>query len=254
MHLTNMNLFRLAGQSMSLAYSSAPGYEARLMPGASLILSGEPVPDLNYALIYGSQQADRQLHEFTEVAKLRNLPLTIMVSPDIAPQLGITLNKLGLQYAEHYPFMVYKPVNHGLVESSFQISRVDNREDLSASNAAAASAFGISAESLDRAFGQVFIDGTGLEVFIARQDGKIVSTVQTSSTGSIIGIWGMATAPDQQRKGGGRALLNYVIDYHCQRGTELFYLGATPAGKPLYDRVGFQTETQAEIWVFLPNS
>jgi hypothetical protein len=32
------------------------------------------------------------------------------------------------------------------------------------------------------------------------------------------------------------------------RGVRRFYLGATPAGKPLYERLGFTTQLTTQVW------
>ncbi len=252
LQLTSTYLYRLAGESLALCYRAAPGYEARLTDGASLVLSGEPVSDLNYAIIDAGSHAEGHMREFVQVAKSRKIPMLVLLSPEAAPLLKAAAQELRLKFEGYFPFMVYRPENPRFDESSFQISRVDNPGDLKASNAAAASAFGIPLVSVDRAFGPAFLEGPGVDLFIARQGEVTVSTVQTTRSGLKVGIWAMATPPDQRRKGAGRALLNYVIAYHCQRGADLFYLVATPAGKPLYDRVGFQTMTQAEVRVFQP--
>jgi GNAT superfamily N-acetyltransferase len=50
----------------------------------------------------------------------------------------------------------------------------------------------------------------------------------------------MATPPEQQRRGRGRALLTQVIDDYRGRGVDRFHLGATEAGRPLYTSLGFR--------------
>ncbi|MBV9597111.1 MAG: GNAT family N-acetyltransferase [Chloroflexi bacterium] len=59
----------------------------------------------------------------------------------------------------------------------------------------------------------------------------------------------MATAPEHQRRGAGRAVLQAALDYHHAQGADAFYLVATPAGKSLYDAVGFETVDDLAIWV-----
>ena len=76
-----------------------------------------------------------------------------------------------------------------------------------------------------------------------------MSTVTTTSGGKVVGIWSMATAPEHQRQGAGRATLAAVMAHHRQRGAGLFYLGATPVGKALYEGAGFRTVEETPIWV-----
>ena len=64
-----------------------------------------------------------------------------------------------------------------------------------------------------------------------------------------MGIWNMATLPEEQRKGVGRAVIDQAVAYHQERGATMFYLMATEAGYPLYERAGFRTVTQPAVWV-----
>jgi GNAT superfamily N-acetyltransferase len=59
----------------------------------------------------------------------------------------------------------------------------------------------------------------------------------------------MATPPEHQRKGMGRALLSQVIADYRRRGVERFHLGATEAGRPLYESLGFQLVADLPVWV-----
>jgi GNAT superfamily N-acetyltransferase len=62
----------------------------------------------------------------------------------------------------------------------------------------------------------------------------------------------MATPPEQQRKGMGRALLSQVIDDYRRRGVERFHLGATEAGRQLYTSLGFELVADLSVWVLEP--
>ncbi len=50
-------------------------------------------------------------------------------------------------------------------------------------------------------------------------------------------------------QGAGHALLTQVITNHVERGATLFYLMASEAGFPLYQRIGFQTVANPVVWV-----
>jgi len=52
----------------------------------------------------------------------------------------------------------------------------------------------------------------------------------------------VSVKPEMQRRGIGRALMQQAISYLRQKGVRTVKLDATPAGKPLYDRLGFQEE------------
>ncbi len=70
-----------------MCYRASAGYEARLTTCASLVLSGEPVADLNYGIIDAGSQAEDYLLEFVQVARLKNVPVIFHFTPEIALQL-----------------------------------------------------------------------------------------------------------------------------------------------------------------------
>jgi GNAT superfamily N-acetyltransferase len=89
----------------------------------------------------------------------------------------------------------------------------------------------------------------GVETWIARGDEGPLCTVSVTPTGNTAGITLMATPPEHQRKGMGRALLTQVIADYRRRGVERFHLGATEAGRPLYASVGFELVADLPVWV-----
>jgi predicted GNAT family acetyltransferase len=58
----------------------------------------------------------------------------------------------------------------------------------------------------------------------------------------------MATRPGRQRHGAGGALLRHMIRHHLSLGARSFFLLATPVGRRLYQRFGFQTAGQLADW------
>jgi GNAT superfamily N-acetyltransferase len=59
----------------------------------------------------------------------------------------------------------------------------------------------------------------------------------------------MATPPEHQRKGVGRAMLSQVIADYRRRGLRRFHLGATAAGRPLYTSLGFELVADLPVWI-----
>lgn len=54
-------------------------------------------------------------------------------------------------------------------------------------------------------------------------------------------IWGVYVEPDFRKQGIGRALTQLSIDYLRDMGCTRAVLNASPAGKPVYERLGFQS-------------
>ncbi len=268
---TAPNLWQLAGEALALLHQAAPGDEARVTPHAYLAISGDPVADLNYAVIDQAPDAAEMLREFARLFKARDLPIVVAITDVANPELAPIASELGLQHAGSMPLMTYQAedIESGNAQRSaaYAMQRVTSIEDLGDVQSLVAGAFAMPLEPVSRAYGPGLLAVPEVDIFLARESrlrsshegqgnqtddgapGTPVSTVWTTNVGPIIGIWAMATPPEHQRKGAGRAVLQYAIDYHLERGAKSFYLMATEAGKPLYDRLGFQTTAVCQIWV-----
>lgn len=85
--------------------------------------------------------------------------------------------------------------------------------------------------------------------FVAEQGGGLVGTVTTTSYGTALAWIGMMLVhPDHRRQGIATALMTEAIDYLQRTGVTCIRLDATPAGEPVYERLGFQAEWQFHRW------
>jgi GNAT superfamily N-acetyltransferase len=92
------------------------------------------------------------------------------------------------------------------------------------------------------------LDAPNIDVFLASMDDRVVGTVTLIHQGGATGVWSMGTDPALQRSGIGRRLLSTAIAEARSQGAKRFYLGATPAGFPLYESLGFTTTTVTKVW------
>ena len=235
--------------AFALAFRAAPGQQVWVTPTAVLALSGEPMADVNVAFIFGGAQPAKQLRAFYGTARDRGLPLVFMLAEELAADLTATAQSLGMEQAGRVPLMVYRPQAAGVSPAPYEITRVDDEQDLRAALTLGAIAFDHPVAVWTRVFGPLILEAPGVEIFLAHRDGVPMSTVWTIRGGRTLGIFNMATPPEHQRKGAGAALLAQVIAWHYERGATLFYLQATEAGYPLYERIGFQTVARPFIWV-----
>lgn len=85
--------------------------------------------------------------------------------------------------------------------------------------------------------------------FVAELDGSPAGTATTTCYGGELAWIGMVLVdPDLRRRGVGRALLLHAIEYLRGLGIPCIKLDATPLGKQLYDRLGFQVEWGLSRW------
>ena len=85
--------------------------------------------------------------------------------------------------------------------------------------------------------------------FVAEWEGKPAGTATTTTYGTDLAWIGMVLVhPDMRRRGIGKALLRHCIAYLKGRGIRCIKLDATPAGKLVYDQLGFKDEWTLRRW------
>ena len=85
--------------------------------------------------------------------------------------------------------------------------------------------------------------------FAARDGARLIGTVTTTTYGRGLAWIGMMVVhPDARRRGLGAALMHRAMDHAHARGIARVMLDATPAGRPLYEALGFVAESGVERW------
>ncbi|HEY2820278.1 MAG TPA: GNAT family N-acetyltransferase [Candidatus Acidoferrum sp.] len=86
--------------------------------------------------------------------------------------------------------------------------------------------------------------------FVMDDNGKIVGTAATISYENRFAWIGMVLVdPEYRNRGIGTSLLRRTIEYLDAAGIPTLKLDATPAGKPLYEKLGFVTEYEIDRWI-----
>jgi GNAT superfamily N-acetyltransferase len=244
-------LLRLTHEALVSMYGCGPRYVARSIPGASMVLSGEHVADLNY-LVAASAEADavEGFRSFVGYADGRELPFCTIVAASVADELSGVCESLGLVHATQWPLMVCPgEAAQALPTEGVTVRAARHGEDVAAMSRVLADAFSMPAESIARALPLSLYDSPGIDTYVAEHEGDVLSSVTITRHGDVVGVWAMGTMAAAQGKGIGRALLSTVMASEREAGAEAFYLGATPAGRPLYERLGYRTVFSAEVWV-----
>lgn len=80
--------------------------------------------------------------------------------------------------------------------------------------------------------------------FVATREETLVGTVTTTSYGSTLAWIGMMLVhPDERRKGIATQLMRQALAHLDGAGVKTLKLDATPAGRPLYEKLGFVAES-----------
>ena len=83
--------------------------------------------------------------------------------------------------------------------------------------------------------------------FVAEADGEVVGTGVLSVNGSVGWIGTIWVEPAWRRRGVGMALTQATIDTAESAGCRTLLLVATEAGRPLYEKIGFEVQTWYRI-------
>lgn len=242
-------LWRSMGDTIDLFFRASPNHQIRRQPGAVLSLSGEQVADLNYVAISAGPDPAARLREYGALVHTRQLPALFMLSATVAAPLDPVAQELGLTHAGSVPLMTHGGQGMGRGERQGSVTQVEDEATLRTANSVMARAFSLPEDAVQRAWGPALLDAPGVAMYLAHHEDTPVSAAVTTRHGTYVGIWCMATVPEHQRRGTGGALLEQVMAQHHAAGARLFYLVATEAGYPLYERLGFRTVESITAWV-----
>jgi GNAT superfamily N-acetyltransferase len=227
----------------------APGRYSRSGEGWVLALSGEQAADLNMLVIGSAADPERVLREADAETTARDVPLLALFLPACAPALHPVAKGLGLTYGGAFPLMALSEVRPSGAGSGFRVEPVGDAASRATAVDLQSRAFGLERAAMARLMDDSFALRPAPDVFTASLDGDPMSTVTATLDGVDVGIWTMATPPEHQGKGAGRALLSWVLDHYRSKGAVRFYLYATEAGQPLYRSLGFTLVAPCAAWI-----
>lgn len=242
-------LMRLCVRALVAQMGDVPGVEMRLTRDCVLGLTGEPSPDFNRLTLGAGPEAETFLISSVARARARGLPMIAVMPPRVAEALAPVAMQLGLAPVGTSPLMVLRAGTPVTPSRRVKITRALGPELVAIAGDLAAAAFDSPRDVLARCIDVCVTETAGVETWIAWDGERPMSAVTVTPTGNTAGISLMATPPDRQRGGWGRALLTQVMADYRRRGVVRFHLGATEAGLRLYESLGFTTIASLSAWL-----
>lgn len=96
---------------------------------------------------------------------------------------------------------------------------------------------------------ELFLSASPEGCFVSEVDGHVVGTVTTISYEDRFAWIGMVLVnPEFRKRGIGSALLQQAVGHLDSRGIACIKLDATPQGRPVYEKLGFEVEYEIERW------
>jgi GNAT superfamily N-acetyltransferase len=249
--LSESLLLRLSHEAMIAMYGSGPGFASRSIPGSAMVLSGEPVADLNYLIAASAESAAVDgFSSFVRHADEAGLPFCAIVAACVAGELAGVCESHGLVHATQWPMMVCPAASaEAQPAEGVNVRLLDTEADVAAMSRVLGDAFRMDPVSIARAMPLGLYDSPAIATYVAERNGEALSSVTFTRHGWAVGAWAMGTSAAAQGQGIGKALLSTAMATERGAGAEAFFLGATPAGLPLYQKLGYRTVFSAEVWV-----
>ena len=242
-------LHRLSGRALAASFGEAAGAEIRLAGNCALALTGEHIADLNMLLL-GPTTSDSAAFMDEALARVdaRGVGLLALMAPAAAEVLAQAAERSGLAAAGTVPLMVLRDAEVR-VGKSCRIERAIDPTMAGVAGDLVSAAFSLPRDAVARAIDPGITPTSAADVYVAFDGDTPTSSVVITRSGHTAGVWNMATPPEHQGKGMGRALLSRIIERLRQNGVQRFYLFATAAGFPLYTSLGFVTLAEEAAWV-----
>ena len=237
-------LMRIWGAYCNLAspfFAAGPAGETLSGRGWFAALSHEPHGELNVCGLTPEATAAsaRALVSSLDV----DLPVIIFVSSCADPEAGAFLATRGFETVT-----VTEPLMHTTrpptpVATGFRIGPAVDAVDVDVGIALTSEANTVGRELLARTIRHAANTGAA-QMWLAWDAAEPVSVVWIGRHERALGVMEMMTPRRHQRRGAGRALLTRALAEEWGSATELAVLVATPAGRQLYESIGFETSDE----------
>jgi GNAT superfamily N-acetyltransferase len=184
--------------------------------------------------------------------RLAGVPWMWWVGPDSAPDVAAKLAASGAVRLGAMPVMTIRTDKATPAEgpSDLEIEAVKGVDALREWVQAYAPSFGVAPEAHDDLLRNEIERHNGDRVvrFIGRRNGKAVGTSLMFDAHGVAGVYVVTTSEDHRRKGIGTALTAAALEAGRERGLSVGTLQSSPSGFPVYQRMGFETVAEYELF------
>ena len=205
---------------------------------------GLPVGFFNAIFLLQSPVARDDLAAALAAVRERELPCVVHIRSDVADASVAVAQELGLRQTGMLPGMAMQlPDTVPAAPAAVRVDRVLDTPRYSAGIAVAAEGFGMPLPFAQVAFPQSMFDDDSIRGYVAYAGGEPVATATSIQTGTVLGIYNVATLPARRRLGYG-AVVTWRAIADADPGTDAVVLQSSPEGLPVYERMGFRTVVQ----------
>jgi predicted GNAT family acetyltransferase len=223
---------RLAGVLEGARFERRAGYALTSFPTF-------PLPSFNGVWAEDDSAAEALEAGLAELEET-DIPLGVLSRRD-TPAVAERARKLGLTHEERMPGMV--ATRDDLTEANIpelEVLKLETADGFAQALAIAAAGFEAPAELLAPIYMLEVAELGGIAIYLARVDGKDVSTAVHFVIDDAVGIFNVATPHEHRGHGYGAAVTAHAAQEGFAAGAEFAYLQSSSLGESVYKRLGFR--------------
>lgn len=199
-----------------------------------------PLPSFNGVWADTDAAAEELEAAQREIQQL-GLPFGVAVRAGRTPAVEAVARALGLTEELQMPGMVVTPGElHEPSLGEVEIIRVETADGLAQALAIAAAGFELPAELLAAIYMFEVAELDGIQYYLARADGRDVSTAVGYTIDGTVGVFNVGTPPEHRGRGYGATITAHAVRDGFSAGADLGWLQSSPMGESVYRRLGFR--------------
>ena len=226
-------------------YATGAEAERRLPDAWFAALSRTSSAELNVGGLNprASRKAASELVQFLGPGQ----PGIVFTSEHLPPAPSQVLVAAGFEAGDISEPLMRSLLRPDVARSEFRVSRCDTDGEFEFALRLTSEAHTVDVALLAASIGKAARSGAA-EVWLARDGGEPVSAVWIARSGSSLGVMEMMTPQRHQGRGAGRAVLTTALAAAWSTETSEALLLATPAGRHLYESVGFEAVDESNTF------
>jgi hypothetical protein len=233
--------------SWQLLADHLPGGWARRAPGAIAAVTGLPVPTLNGVWCGSADAHPTEVAELLDAVAGRGVPHCLQLPTGSAALRAVALER-GMTAEQDVPLMRLDDKPQQSNSSALRVRRLAP-EDAMVHAHIAARGFGAPVEVFAALVAQPLVSAAGLAYYVGEVDGDPVTTGLGLTIGDFVGVFSIATPPEQRRRGYGAAITARIVADGYTAGARWAWLQSSTDGYGVYQRLGFTTVATWQSWI-----
>ena len=243
------DLWRTFGRHAATMFRAGPAPLVSQRPDSFVVISGAPHVDLNQGALFAAAGA-ADAEAIAAATEAAGVPCLVAVSASLEHPAPVVA---GLKAAGFVPTGIPEALFHAadpppLHPAAFEIRRAETSADRAALPRVYAQTHGYEPATLDL-YERSLDQAEHLEAWLAWDGDDPAAAVFLTHADGSLGVFDMVTVPRHRRRGAGRQMLSTALEAAWRRtGAREIVLWSSPAGRPLYESMGFRVGDDVDAW------